>query len=101
MLFLLMLQILAAALTESHKKSSEAGSPLKLKIFIAGRNRLENCGATALAQAFQVPVAIHGGVGGACSKKVAALFILLGRIRHHRDAETTRGNTITYNSAQQ
>ncbi|XP_062872338.1 ran GTPase-activating protein 1a isoform X1 [Trichomycterus rosablanca] len=47
-------KILAAALTECHKRSSEAGSPLKLKIFIAGRNRLENCGATALAQAFQL-----------------------------------------------
>lgn len=47
-------QILAASLTQCHKKSSEEGSPLSLKVFVAGRNRLENDGATALAQAFQV-----------------------------------------------
>uniref|UniRef100_A0A3B3S988 Ran GTPase activating protein 1 n=1 Tax=Paramormyrops kingsleyae TaxID=1676925 RepID=A0A3B3S988_9TELE len=47
-------KILAAALMECHKQSSAVGSPLSLKIFIAGRNRLENDGATALAQAFQV-----------------------------------------------
>uniref|UniRef100_A0A3B3S8Y6 Ran GTPase-activating protein 1 n=1 Tax=Paramormyrops kingsleyae TaxID=1676925 RepID=A0A3B3S8Y6_9TELE len=47
-------KILAAALMECHKQSSAVGSPLSLKIFIAGRNRLENDGATALAQAFQM-----------------------------------------------
>ncbi|XP_063078499.1 ran GTPase-activating protein 1a [Engraulis encrasicolus] len=47
-------KILAAALTECHKQSSAAGAPLSLKVFIAGRNRLENDGATALAQAFQL-----------------------------------------------
>lgn len=47
-------QILAAALTHCHRLSSEEGAPLRLKVFIAGRNRLENDGATALAHAFQV-----------------------------------------------
>ncbi|XP_030649428.1 ran GTPase-activating protein 1a [Chanos chanos] len=47
-------KILAAALTECHKQSSALGAPLRLKVFIAGRNRLENDGATALAQAFQL-----------------------------------------------
>ncbi|XP_016126167.1 ran GTPase-activating protein 1-like [Sinocyclocheilus grahami] len=46
--------ILASALTESHKQSRAAGSPLRLKVFIAGRNRLENDGATALAKAFKL-----------------------------------------------
>uniref|UniRef100_A0A8B9H7D5 Ran GTPase-activating protein 1 n=1 Tax=Astyanax mexicanus TaxID=7994 RepID=A0A8B9H7D5_ASTMX len=46
--------ILASALTECYKQSSAMGSPLKLKVFIAGRNRLENDGATALARAFQM-----------------------------------------------
>ncbi|GAA6100998.1 ran GTPase-activating protein 1b [Tachysurus ichikawai] len=46
--------ILASALTECFKQSSAAGSPLKLKVFVAGRNRLENDGATALSQAFQL-----------------------------------------------
>ncbi|XP_029618421.1 ran GTPase-activating protein 1 isoform X1 [Salmo trutta] len=47
-------KILAAALTECYKQSSAQGTPLGLKVFIAGRNRLENDGATALAQAFQL-----------------------------------------------
>lgn len=47
-------KILAAALTQCHKESSKLGAPLRLKIFIAGRNRLENDGATALAHAFQL-----------------------------------------------
>ncbi|KAL1264321.1 hypothetical protein QQF64_004676 [Cirrhinus molitorella] len=46
--------VLASALMECHKQSSAAGSPLRLKVFIAGRNRLENDGATALAKAFKL-----------------------------------------------
>nr|AAH54654.1 Ran GTPase activating protein 1 [Danio rerio] len=46
--------VLASALTECHKQSSAAASPLRLKVFIAGRNRLENDGATALAKAFKL-----------------------------------------------
>ncbi|XP_077997580.1 ran GTPase-activating protein 1-like [Glandiceps talaboti] len=46
-------KILSAALLECHKKSLSAGKPLSLKVFIAGRNRLENEGATALAAAFK------------------------------------------------
>ncbi|XP_072512354.1 ran GTPase-activating protein 1 [Notamacropus eugenii] len=47
-------KILAAALTECHRKSSALGKPLALKVFVAGRNRLENDGATALAEAFGI-----------------------------------------------
>ncbi|NWV65689.1 RAGP1 protein, partial [Malurus elegans] len=47
-------KILAAALKECHRKSSAQGKPLALKIFVAGRNRLENDGATALAEAFGI-----------------------------------------------
>ncbi|KAF5905995.1 ran GTPase-activating protein 1-like [Clarias magur] len=47
-------KILAAALTQCHRESSKLGAPLRLRVFIAGRNRLENDGATALAQAFQL-----------------------------------------------
>ncbi|NXP82242.1 RAGP1 protein, partial [Ramphastos sulfuratus] len=46
--------ILAAALKECHRKSSAQGKPLALKVFVAGRNRLENDGATALAEAFGI-----------------------------------------------
>ncbi|XP_056627591.1 ran GTPase-activating protein 1b isoform X2 [Triplophysa dalaica] len=47
-------RVLASALTECHKQSSAAGAPLRLKVFIAGRNRLENDGAAALAKAFKL-----------------------------------------------
>nr|KAF6497394.1 Ran GTPase activating protein 1 [Rousettus aegyptiacus] len=47
-------KILAAALTECHRKSSAQGKPLALKVFVAGRNRLENDGVTALAEAFGI-----------------------------------------------
>ncbi|XP_053111247.1 ran GTPase-activating protein 1 isoform X2 [Hemicordylus capensis] len=47
-------KILAGALKECHRKSSAQGKPLALKLFVAGRNRLENDGATALAEAFRV-----------------------------------------------
>lgn len=43
---------LAKCLITSHSRGSAAGTPLKLKVFIAGRNRLENPGAIALAEAF-------------------------------------------------
>ncbi|KAK6976411.1 ran GTPase-activating protein 1-like isoform X1 [Biomphalaria glabrata] len=46
-------KMLADCLTECHKSSVAAGQPLSLKIFISGRNRLENEGATALAAAFK------------------------------------------------
>lgn len=44
--------MLAAALSQCHASSVAAGKPLRLKVFIAGRNRLENDGAKALAQFF-------------------------------------------------
>ncbi|KAJ6646104.1 Ran GTPase-activating protein [Pseudolycoriella hygida] len=47
-------KMLAQALTECHAASSSAGTPLKLKVFIAGRNRLENDGAKALAKVFGI-----------------------------------------------
>uniref|UniRef100_A0A3Q1GED4 Ran GTPase activating protein 1b n=2 Tax=Acanthochromis polyacanthus TaxID=80966 RepID=A0A3Q1GED4_9TELE len=47
-------KILAEALMERHRQSSALGAPFKLRVFIAGRNRLENEGASALAKAFQL-----------------------------------------------
>ncbi|XP_051175438.1 ran GTPase-activating protein 1 [Leptopilina boulardi] len=46
-------KMLAQALHDCYSKSVKAGSPLALKVFIAGRNRLENEGATALASVFK------------------------------------------------
>ncbi|XP_029446099.1 ran GTPase-activating protein 1 [Rhinatrema bivittatum] len=47
-------KILADSLTECYKKSSAHGRPLTLKVFVAGRNRLENDGTIALAEAFRI-----------------------------------------------
>ncbi|XP_076169542.1 ran GTPase activating protein isoform X2 [Ptiloglossa arizonensis] len=46
-------KILAKALLDCYDNSSKAGSCLALKVFVAGRNRLENEGAKALASVFQ------------------------------------------------
>lgn len=45
-------KMLADALINCHNNSSKIGKPLALKVFIAGRNRLENEGAKALANVF-------------------------------------------------
>jgi len=44
---------LALALMDCHTASSGAKRPLALKVFVSGRNRLENDGAKALAQVFK------------------------------------------------
>lgn len=46
-------KMLAKALLECHSEGQKAGTPLRLKVFIAGRNRLENDGAKALAEVFE------------------------------------------------
>ncbi|XP_033109584.1 ran GTPase-activating protein 1-like [Anneissia japonica] len=46
-------KILAEALIECHKLSTASGKTLQLKVFICGRNRLENPCAIALAEAFK------------------------------------------------
>lgn len=45
-------EMLANALLNCYDNSKKFGKPLSLKVFIAGRNRLENEGATALAGVF-------------------------------------------------
>lgn len=45
-------KMLAKALLDCYEASVTAGTPLKLKTFIAGRNRLENDGAKALSEFF-------------------------------------------------
>lgn len=46
-------KMLSSALLDCHAASVKAGTPLQLKVFIAGRNRLENDGAKAIAKVFQ------------------------------------------------
>ena len=48
------LQILARALLDCHEEAEKAGSRLALEVFVAGRNRLEDQGATAFSEVFEV-----------------------------------------------
>ncbi|KAH8244799.1 hypothetical protein KR032_000474 [Drosophila birchii] len=45
--------MLSKALIDLHANAKKAGSPLQLRVFVGGRNRLENVGAKALANAFK------------------------------------------------
>lgn len=45
-------KMLADALMSCYESSSAAGTPLALRVFVAGRNRLENDGTKALARVF-------------------------------------------------
>ncbi|XP_065357728.1 ran GTPase-activating protein [Calliphora vicina] len=45
-------RMLSEAIIDCHRNSTAAGTPLKLKVFIGGRNRLENEGAKAIAKIF-------------------------------------------------
>lgn len=45
--------MLSEALLDCYEASKMAGTPLQLKVFIAGRNRLENKGAKAIAKVFE------------------------------------------------
>jgi len=47
-------KILSEAFMECHKSSLAAGKHFALKVFISGRNRLEDPGAKALSEAFKV-----------------------------------------------
>ena len=55
--------MLAKALNDCLQASKDAGSPLTLKTFIVGRNRLENEGAFALSEFFQVNMFTHFSYG--------------------------------------
>ncbi|KAM8715158.1 hypothetical protein ACLKA7_002239 [Drosophila subpalustris] len=46
-------RMLSEALIDLHQNAKVAGSPLQLRIFVAGRNRLENVGAKAVAKALK------------------------------------------------
>lgn len=47
-------KMLAEALLRCHKNSTKKGKSFALKLLVIGRNRLENEGATALAEVFNV-----------------------------------------------
>ncbi|XP_054913506.1 ran GTPase-activating protein 1b [Poeciliopsis prolifica] len=89
-------KILAEALIECHKKSTAVGSVLRLKVFVAGRNRLENDGASALAKAFQLMGSleeIHMPQNGINYPGVIALA---SAIRHNPELRVLNFNDNTF-----
>ncbi len=47
-------QFLSEALLQCHEEAQNAGQRFALEVFVAGRNRLESVGATALSKVFEV-----------------------------------------------
>jgi len=89
-------KILAGALTQCYQKSKESGAPLRLKVFIAGRNRLENEGAKALAKAFQLIGSleeVHMPQNGINHQGVTALA---GAMQHNADLRVLNLNDNTF-----
>lgn len=89
-------KILADALIECHRESSALGAPLKLKVFIAGRNRLENEGASALAKAFKLMGSleeVHLPQNGINYTGVTALALAM---RHNPELRVLNFNDNTF-----
>ncbi|XP_032429587.1 ran GTPase-activating protein 1b [Xiphophorus hellerii] len=89
-------KILAEALIECHKKSTAVGSALRLKVFVAGRNRLENDGASALAKAFQLMGSleeIHMPQNGI---NYAGVMALASAIHHNPELRVLNFNDNTF-----
>ncbi|XP_077595020.1 ran GTPase-activating protein 1b [Stigmatopora nigra] len=89
-------KILSEALTECHRRSAAAGNPLALRVFVAGRNRLENEGASALAKAFQLMGSLeelHLPQNGINHSGVTALA---SAMRHNQDLRVLNLNDNTF-----
>ncbi|XP_077358323.1 ran GTPase-activating protein 1b isoform X2 [Festucalex cinctus] len=89
-------KILAEALLECHRQSLVAGTPFRLRVFVAGRNRLENEGASALAKAFQTMGSleeVHMPQNGINHAGVTALAAAM---RHNADLRVLNLNDNTF-----
>ncbi|XP_061611102.1 ran GTPase-activating protein 1b isoform X2 [Phyllopteryx taeniolatus] len=89
-------KILAEVLTECQRRSLAEGTPLTLRVFVAGRNRLENEGASALAKAFQLMGSleeVHMPQNGINHAGVTALA---SAMRHNKDLRVLNLNDNTF-----
>ncbi|XP_061823331.1 ran GTPase-activating protein 1b [Nerophis lumbriciformis] len=89
-------KILAEALMECHRSSVTAGSALKLRIFVAGRNRLENEGASALAKAFQLMGSLEEVHMPQNGINYAGVIALASAMRHNPDLRVLNLNDNTF-----
>ncbi|XP_053269161.1 ran GTPase-activating protein 1b isoform X1 [Pleuronectes platessa] len=89
-------KILADALIDCHRHALAQGAQFKLRVFIAGRNRLENEGARALAKAFQLMGSleeVHMPQNGITHKGVMALA---SAMRHNPELCVLNFNDNTF-----
>ncbi|XP_059180637.1 ran GTPase-activating protein 1b [Centropristis striata] len=89
-------KILAEALIEGHRRSSAEGAPLKLRVFIAGRNRLENEGASALAKAFQLIGSLEEVHMPQNGINYAGVTALASAMRHNAELRVLNFNDNTF-----
>ncbi|XP_067432506.1 ran GTPase-activating protein 1b [Thunnus thynnus] len=89
-------KILAEALIECHRQSSALGAPLKLRVFIAGRNRLENEGASALAKAFQLMGSLEEVHMPQNGINYAGVMALASAMRHNPELRVLNFNDNTF-----
>ncbi|XP_070782955.1 ran GTPase-activating protein 1b [Enoplosus armatus] len=89
-------KILAEALMECHRQSSALGAPLKLRVFIAGRNRLENEGARALAKAFQLMGSLEEVHMPQNGINYAGVMALASAMRHNPELRVLNFNDNTF-----
>uniref|UniRef100_UPI0037E85CA3 ran GTPase-activating protein 1b n=1 Tax=Semicossyphus pulcher TaxID=241346 RepID=UPI0037E85CA3 len=89
-------KILAEALTECYRHSSALSAPLKLRVFIAGRNRLENEGASALAKAFQLIGSLEEVHMPQNGINYAGVMALASAMRHNPELRVLNFNDNTF-----
>ncbi|XP_054454845.1 ran GTPase-activating protein 1b [Anoplopoma fimbria] len=89
-------KILAEALIECHRQSSAHGAPLKLRVFMAGRNRLENEGASALAKAFQLMGSLEEVHMPQNGINYAGVMALASAMRHNPELRVLNFNDNTF-----
>nr|XP_057918182.1 ran GTPase-activating protein 1b [Doryrhamphus excisus]XP_057918183.1 ran GTPase-activating protein 1b [Doryrhamphus excisus]XP_057918184.1 ran GTPase-activating protein 1b [Doryrhamphus excisus] len=89
-------KILAEALMECHRRSVAAGSALTLRVFVAGRNRLENEGSSALAKAFQLMGSLEEVHMPQNGINYAGVTALASAMRHNPDLRVLNLNDNTF-----
>lgn len=95
-------KMLSQALLDCHAASVKAGTPLQLKVFIAGRNRLENDGAKALAKVFQAVQSLEMvwmPQNGIYHEGIAALSEAF-KVNPNMKSLNLNDNTITFRGAE-
>ncbi|XP_069578330.1 ran GTPase-activating protein 1b [Brachyistius frenatus] len=89
-------KILAEALMDCHRQSSALGAPFRLRVFVAGRNRLENEGARALAKAFQLIGSLEEVHMPQNGINYAGVMALASGMRHNPELRVLNLNDNTF-----